>query len=102
VLQGLLNNILKICEKKLSQSNFRQRVKLSRYRNAGANEERRYSSKSFLTSALDGGESSASRPSRDLSPGKDFGTHWIGGWVDLRAGMDTRGYRKNVLPLPRI
>jgi hypothetical protein len=32
----------------------------------------------FLTSALDGGERSASRP----------GTHWKGGWVDPRAGLD--------------
>jgi hypothetical protein len=26
---------------------------------------------------------------RSLHPGKDPGTHWIGGWVDLRAGPDT-------------
>jgi hypothetical protein len=32
--------------------------------------ERRYSSCSYLTSALDGGEWSASRLSRDLPPGK--------------------------------
>jgi hypothetical protein len=32
--------------------------------------ERMYSSYSFTTSALDGGEWSASRPSRVLSPGK--------------------------------
>jgi hypothetical protein len=33
--------------------------------------ERRYSSYSFLTSALDGGEWSASRPGRALPPGKE-------------------------------
>jgi hypothetical protein len=33
--------------------------------------ERRYSSCSFLTSALDGGEWSATRPGRALSPGKE-------------------------------
>jgi hypothetical protein len=33
--------------------------------------ERKYSSYSFLTSALDGGEWSASRPGRALPPGKD-------------------------------
>jgi hypothetical protein len=47
------------------------RVKLSRYmpwRRMGR--ERRYSSYSFLTSALDGGDWSASRPGRDLPPGK--------------------------------
>jgi hypothetical protein len=32
--------------------------------------ERRYSSYSFSTSALDGGERSASRPGRALPPGK--------------------------------
>jgi hypothetical protein len=35
------------------------------------------------------GEWSASRPGRALPSGKDPGTHWIGGWVDLRAGLDT-------------
>ncbi|KDR19802.1 Proton-coupled folate transporter [Zootermopsis nevadensis] len=44
---------------------------------AGAWGERRYSSYSFLTSALDGGEWSASRPGRALRPGKDPGSHWI-------------------------
>jgi hypothetical protein len=37
----------------------------------------------FLTSAQAGGEWSASRPDRFIP-----GTHWIGGWVDLRAGLD--------------
>jgi hypothetical protein len=39
-------------------------------RHEGAWGERRYSSYSFSTSALDGGEWSASRPGRVLSPGK--------------------------------
>jgi hypothetical protein len=34
----------------------------------------------FLTSALAGGEWSTSRPGRF--------THWIGRWVDPRAGLD--------------
>jgi hypothetical protein len=34
----------------------------------------------FLTSELVGGEWSASRPRRL--------THWIGGWVDPRAGLN--------------
>jgi hypothetical protein len=39
----------------------------------------------FLTSSLDGGEWSASRPGR-LTPGDRFpGTHWIGGWMGPRA-----------------
>jgi hypothetical protein len=42
----------------------------------------------FLTSALAGGEWSASRLGR-VTPGKRApGTHWIGGWVDPRAGPD--------------
>jgi hypothetical protein len=41
----------------------------------------------FLTSALDGGEWSASRP-RLFSPGeRDSGTHWIG-WEGPRSGLD--------------
>jgi hypothetical protein len=42
----------------------------------------------FLTSALVGDEWSASRPGR-FTPGERApGTHWIGGWVDPRAGLD--------------
>jgi hypothetical protein len=42
----------------------------------------------FLTSELVGGEWSASRPGR-FTPGERApGTHWIGGWVDPRAGLD--------------
>jgi hypothetical protein len=42
----------------------------------------------FLTSALVGDEWSASRPDR-LTPGERVPrTHWTGGWVDLRAGLD--------------
>jgi hypothetical protein len=37
----------------------------------------------FLTSALVAGEWSASRSGRSTP-----GTHWIGGWVDLRVGLD--------------
>jgi hypothetical protein len=40
-----------------------------------------------LTSALVGGEWTASRPCR-FTPGKEPGTHFIGGWVDPRAGLD--------------
>jgi hypothetical protein len=51
---------------------------------------RRYSSYSFSTSALDGGEWSASRPGRAFTPGEwTPGTHWTGGWVGPRAGLDT-------------
>jgi hypothetical protein len=42
----------------------------------------------FLTSALAGGEWSASCPGR-FTPGEEpHGTHWIEDWVDRRAGLD--------------
>jgi hypothetical protein len=48
----------------------------------------------FLTSALAGGEWSASRPRR-FTPGENApGTHWIGGWMDPRAGLDDVEKRK--------
>jgi hypothetical protein len=51
--------------------------------------ERRYSSYSFTTSALDGNKLSASRPDRALPRGRTHGTHCTGGWVGPRAGLDT-------------
>jgi hypothetical protein len=48
----------------------------------------------FLTSALVGGEWSASRPGR-FTPGERApGTHWIRGWVDPKAGLDNLEKRK--------
>jgi hypothetical protein len=48
----------------------------------------------FLTSALAGGEWSASRPGR-ITPGeKAPGTHWIEGLVDPRAGLNDLEKRK--------
>jgi hypothetical protein len=68
----------------------KKKVKQSRYtpwRRLGGEE---YSSYSFLTSALDGGEWSASRPGRTFTSGERTpGTHCTGGWVGLRAGLDT-------------
>jgi hypothetical protein len=70
-------------------------------RHSGASGERMYSSYSLLTSALDGGEWSASRSSRSLPRGKDPpGTHCTGGWVGPRAGLDTE-VRGKVLCLCR-
>jgi hypothetical protein len=48
----------------------------------------------FLTSALGGGEWSASRPCRFTPGERASGTHWIGGWVDPRAGLDDVEKRK--------
>jgi hypothetical protein len=62
-----------------------------------------YSSYSFSISALDGGEWSASRPGRALPPAKGPpGIHFTGGWVGLRAGLDTEARGKILLPLPGI
>jgi hypothetical protein len=61
--------------------------------------ERMHSSYSFTTSALDGGEWSASRPGRALPPGERIpGTHCTGGWVGPRAGLDTEARRKILCP----
>jgi hypothetical protein len=55
----------------------------------------------FLTLALVGGEWSASRPGR-FTPGERApGTHWIGGWVDPRDGLDNVERRK-FLTLPGL
>jgi hypothetical protein len=61
--------------------------------------EWRYSSTHSLTSALDGGELSASRYSRSTPKERVPGTHWIGGWVGPRAVLDTMLKRK--IPIPR-
>jgi hypothetical protein len=52
-----------------------------------------------LTSALDEGERSASRPGR-FTHGEERapGTHWIGGWVGPRAVLDAVVKRK--IPSP--
>jgi hypothetical protein len=46
----------------------------------------RYSSTHSLTSALDKGEWSDSRPGRFTTSERAPGTHWIGGWVGPRTG----------------
>jgi hypothetical protein len=68
--------------------------KLSRYCHAGDKGERKYSPYSFLTSALDGGEWSALRPYRAFRPENDPYTHYTGGWMGLRAGLDTEARGK--------
>jgi hypothetical protein len=50
----------------------------------------------FLTSALDGGEWSASRPCRFTSGERAPGTYWVGGWVGPRAAFDSVEKRKIV------
>jgi hypothetical protein len=56
--------------------------------------EWRYSSTHSLTSALDGGEWSASRTGRFTPRERAPGTHWVGGWVGTRAVLDAVVKRK--------
>jgi hypothetical protein len=60
--------------------------------------EWRYNSTHSLTSALDGSEWSASHPGRFTPRETAPSTHWIGGWVGPRAGLDTS---KRRTPSPR-
>jgi hypothetical protein len=55
----------------------------------------------FLTSALVGVEWSASHPGRFTSGERAPSTHWIGGWVGPRAGLDDVEKRK-LLTLPGL
>jgi hypothetical protein len=48
----------------------------------------------FLTSSLLAGEWSASRPGRFTPRERAPGTHWIGGWVNPRTGLDDVEKRK--------
>jgi hypothetical protein len=56
--------------------------------------EWKYSSMHSLTSALDGGEWSVLCPSHFTPWERAPGTHWIGGWVSPRAGLDMVVKRK--------
>jgi hypothetical protein len=64
----------------------------------GISGEWRYSSTHSLTSALDGGEWSASHPSCFTTRERAPGTHWIGGHVGPRAILDAVVKRK--IPSP--
>jgi hypothetical protein len=60
-----------------------------------------YRSIFLFTSALVGGEWSASRPGRFIPGERALGTHWIRGWVGRRAGLDGVEKRK-FLTLPEL
>jgi hypothetical protein len=74
--------------------NKSKEVQVLRYRHAGDEGDSRYSAYSFLTSALDESEWSDSRHASLYSRIKTPGTHWIGGWVWLGAGLDTESRGK--------
>jgi hypothetical protein len=50
----------------------------------------------FLTSAVVGGEWSASRPGSFTPGDRAPGTHWIGAWVGARTGLDAVEKRRFV------
>jgi hypothetical protein len=52
----------------------------------------------FLTSALDGGGWSASRPGHFSPRERAPGIHWIGGWVGPRPVLDAVVKRKSSSP----
>jgi hypothetical protein len=52
----------------------------------------------FLTSALNGGEWSASRPCHFTPVDRALGTHWIRGWVGPTSGLDAMEKRKIFSP----
>jgi len=64
--------------------------------------ERRYSSYSLLTSALDGVIVRVTPRPRFTPEERTPATHWTGGWVDPRAGLDTEATGKILLPLQGI
>jgi hypothetical protein len=68
-------------------------------RHEGVLGECKYSSIHRLTSALDGGKWSASRPGRFIPRERAPGTHWRGGWMGPRAVLDAVVKRK--IPSPR-
>jgi hypothetical protein len=58
-------------------------------RHAGAKGERSYSFYSFMTSALDGVSGQRHAPAALYPRERTPRTHWVGGWVGLRDGLDT-------------
>jgi hypothetical protein len=52
----------------------------------------------FLTSELEWGESSVSRPGLFIPGERTPVSHWTGGWLVFRAGLDVTARRKNPSP----
>jgi hypothetical protein len=65
-----MSNYVLTLSYKLYHKHVKKKLKLSRYTTWRRRGERRYTSYSYSTSALDGGEWSASRPGRALPLGK--------------------------------
>jgi hypothetical protein len=56
----------------------------------------------FFTLALDGGEWSASHPGHFTPGARDPVTHWTGGWVGPRGGLDIMARKKNPNPSQEV
>jgi hypothetical protein len=56
----------------------------------------------FLTSALDGGELSASHPVRFTPRERAPGTHWIESWVGPQSRSGRGGEERNPQPLQEM
>jgi hypothetical protein len=80
------------------QARIKVKVKLPRYFHGGDKGEGRYSSYS-LTSTPDR-VSNIMPQLRSTPKERTPGTHWIGGWLGLRAGLDTDA-RGKILCLSR-
>jgi hypothetical protein len=77
----------------------KKKVKVSRYTQWRRMGKRRHSSYSYLTSAARWGWVVSVTPRPRFTPGKRTpGTHWIGGWVGLRAGLNAGAGRKILCP----
>jgi hypothetical protein len=74
-------------------------VKQSHNTRMEAKVARIYISYSLTTSALDGVSGQRHAPPALYLRGKTPGTHWTGGWVGLRAGLDTEVRGKILSPL---
>jgi hypothetical protein len=52
----------------------------------------------FLTSAQDGGDWSDSLPGHFTPEERAPGTHWLGGWVGPKVGLDVVANKQNSTP----
>jgi hypothetical protein len=76
----------------------KSKIKQSRYTPWRRLGERRYSSYSFTTSALDGVSGQRRAPPRFTPRERTPSTHWTGGWVGPRVGLDTEDRGKILCP----
>jgi hypothetical protein len=92
--EGLLLDFSQICSGDFWSITLKVKAKLSLCffnsapRREGVLGERKYSSTHSITSALDGGEWSASRSGHFIRREKAPDTKWIGGWVGPRAVLE--------------